>query len=101
MLTTTGHRLPGAPGRLVAETAAWGALIVLVAISYVVAGTNGLVSTISGRAFTTIADGIEAGGFDNQLGSLSLLIVFVLAGAGLFIPQKVLRPGARPCASSH
>ncbi|GAA1871189.1 hypothetical protein GCM10009813_34520 [Brevibacterium marinum] len=88
---------------MVAETAAWGALIVLVAISYVVAGTNGLVSTISGRAFTTIADGIEAGGFDNQLGSLSLLIVFVLAGAGLFIPQKVFAtrgPAVRKLALS-
>lgn len=103
MLTTTGHRLPGAPGRLVAETAAWGALIVLVAISYVVAGTSGFFATIGGRAFTATADSIGAGGFDNQLGSLSLLIVFVLAGAGLFIPQKILTskgPAARKLALS-
>ena len=103
MLTTTGHRLPGAPGRLVAETAAWGALIVLVAISYVVAGTSGFFATIGGRAFTATADSIAAGGFDNQLGSLSLLIVFVLAGAGLFIPQKVLAskgPAVRKLALS-
>lgn len=103
MLTTTGHRLPGAPGRLVAETAAWGALIVLVAISYVVAGTSGFFATIGGRAFTATADSIGAGGFDNQLGSLSLLIVFVLAGAGLFIPQKILAskgPAARKLALS-
>ncbi|WP_346035430.1 dTMP kinase [Brevibacterium picturae] len=103
MLTTTGHRLPGAPGRLVAETAAWGALIVLVAISYVVAGTSGFFATIGGRAFTATADSIGAGGFDNQLGSLSLLIVFVLAGAGLFIPQKILAskgPAVRKLALS-
>ncbi|WP_226825671.1 dTMP kinase [Brevibacterium aurantiacum] len=103
MLTTTGHRLPGAPGRLVAETAAWGALIVLVAISYVVAGTSGFFATIGGRAFTAMADSLAAGGFDNQLGSLSLLIVFVLAGAGLFIPQKILAskgPAVRKLALS-
>lgn len=103
MLTTTGHRLPGAPGRLVAETAAWGALIVLVAISYVVAGTSGFFATIGGRAFTAMAESLGAGGFDNQLGSLSLLIVFVLAGAGLFIPQKVLAtkgPAVRKLALS-
>ncbi|WP_181274882.1 dTMP kinase [Brevibacterium oceani] len=96
MLTTTGHRLPGAPGRLVTETAAWGALIALVAISYVVAGTSGLTATVGGRAFTTIADSISAGGFDNRMGSLSLLIVFVLSCAGLFIPTKVFakRPPA-------
>lgn len=89
MLTTTGHRLPGAPGRLVTETAVWGALIVLAAISYVVAGTSGFFTTVSGRAFTTLADTLGAGEFDNQAGSLSLLIVFVLACAGLFIPSKV------------
>ncbi|SMX76345.1 dTMP kinase [Brevibacterium antiquum] len=103
MLTTTGHRLPGAPGRLVAETAAWGALIVLVAIGYVVAGTSGFFATIGGRAFTATADSLGAGDFDNQLGSLSLLIVFVLAGAGLFIPQKILAsrgPAARKLALS-
>lgn len=103
MLTTTGHRLPGAPGRLVAETAAWGALIVLVGISYVVAGTSGFFATIGGRAFTAMGDSLGAGGFDNQLGSLSLLIVFVLAGAGLFIPQKILTskgPAARKLALS-
>lgn len=103
MLTTTGHRLPGAPGRLVAETAAWGALIVLVAIGYVVAGTSGFFATIGGRAFAATADSLNAGGFDNQLGSLSLLIVFVLAGAGLFIPQKILAskgPVARKLALS-
>ncbi|SMX80409.1 MULTISPECIES: dTMP kinase [Brevibacterium] len=103
MLTTTGHRLPGAPGRLVAETAAWGALIVLVAISYVVAGTSGFFATIGGRAFTATADSLGVGDFDNQLGSLSLLIVFVLAGAGLFIPQKILAsrgPAARKLALS-
>lgn len=89
MLTTTGHRLPGAPGRLVTETAAWGALIVLVAISYVVAGTSGLVATVGGRAFTAMGESLSAGGFDNQMGSLSLLIVFALSCAGLFIPSKV------------
>ena len=89
MLTTSGHRLPGAPGRLVAETASWGALIVLVAISYIVAGTGGFFATIGGRAFVATADTLGAGGFDNQQASLSLLIVFVLAGAGLFIPSKV------------
>ncbi|GAA1926263.1 dTMP kinase [Brevibacterium antiquum] len=88
---------------MVAETAAWGALIVLVAISYVVAGTSGFFATIGGRAFTATADSIGAGGFDNQLGSLSLLIVFVLAGAGLFIPQKILAskgPAVRKLALS-
>ena len=89
MLTTSGHRLPGAPGRLVAETASWGALIVLVAIGYVVAGTGGFFATIGGRAFVATADTLGAGGFDNQQASLSLLIVFVLAGAGLFIPSRV------------
>lgn len=89
MLTTLGHRLPGAPGRLVAETASWGALIVLVAISYIVAGTGGFFATIGGRAFVATADTLGAGGFDNQQASLSLLIVFVLAGAGLFIPSRV------------
>ena len=96
MLTTTGHRLPGAPGRLVTETAAWGALIVLVAISYVVAGTSGLVATVGGRAFTAMGESLSAGGFDNQMGSLSLLIVFVLSCAGLFIPAKVF--ASRPPA---
>lgn len=96
MLTTTGHRLPGAPGRLVTETAAWGALIVLVAISYVVAGTSGLVATVGGRAFTAMGESLSAGGFDNQLGSLSLLIVFALSCAGLFIPSKVF--ASRPPA---
>lgn len=96
MLTTTGHRLPGAPGRLVTETAAWGALIVLVAISYVVAGTSGLVATVGGRAFTAMGESLSAGGFDNQMGSLSLLIVFALSCAGLFIPAKVF--AARPPA---
>jgi dTMP kinase len=96
MLTTTGHRLPGDPGRLVTETAAWGALIALVAISYVVAGTSGLLATVGGRAFTTTAEAISAGGFDNRMGSLSLLIVFALSCAGLFIPSKVFatRPPA-------
>ncbi|WGP08000.1 dTMP kinase [Bacillus subtilis] len=96
MLTTTGHRLPGAPGRLVTETAAWGALIVLVAISYVVAGTSGLVATVGGRAYTAMGESLSAGGFDNQLGSLSLLIVFALSCAGLFIPSKVF--ASRPPA---
>lgn len=96
MLTTTGHRLPGAPGRLVTETAAWGALIVLVAISYVVAGTSGLVATVGGRAFTAMGESLSAGGFDNQMGSLSLLIVFALSCAGLFIPSKVF--ASRPPA---
>ncbi|MGZ1490757.1 dTMP kinase [Brevibacterium sediminis] len=96
MLTTTGHRLPGAPGRLVTETAAWGALIVLVAISYVVAGTSGLVATVGGRAYTAMGESLSAGGFDNQLGSLSLLIVFALSCAGLFIPAKVF--ASRPPA---
>ncbi len=96
MLTTTGHRLPGAPGRLVTETAAWGALIVLVAISYVVAGTSGLVATVGGRAFTAMGESLGAGGFDNQMGSLSLLIVFALSCAGLFIPSKVF--ASRPPA---
>ena len=96
MLTTTGHRLPGAPGRLVTETAAWGALIVLVAISYVVAGTSGFLATVGGRAFITTAETISAGGFDNRMGSLSLLIVFALSCTGLFIPSKVFatRPPA-------
>ncbi|WP_209325721.1 dTMP kinase [Brevibacterium renqingii] len=96
MLTTSGHRLPGAPGRLVTETAAWGALIVLVAISYVVAGTSGLLATVGGHAFTATADSISAGGFDNRVGSLSLLIVFALSCTGLFIPSKVFatRPPA-------
>lgn len=89
MLTTSGHRLPGAPGRLVTETAAWGALIVLVAISYLVAGSHGLFTTISPQAYPKIAEALVDGGFDNQSGSLSLLIVFVLAGAGLFIPTRV------------
>lgn len=96
MLTTTGHRLPGAPGRLVTETAAWGALIVLVAISYVVAGTSGLVATVGGRAYTAMGESLSAGGFDNQMGSLSLLIVFALSCAGLFIPAKVF--ASRPPA---
>ncbi|MCU4296646.1 dTMP kinase [Brevibacterium permense] len=96
MLTTTGHRLPGAPGRLVTETAAWGALIVLVAISYVVAGTSGLVATVGGRAFTAMGESLSSGGFDNQMGSLSLLIVFALSCAGLFIPAKVF--ASRPPA---
>ncbi|MGC2940346.1 MULTISPECIES: dTMP kinase [unclassified Brevibacterium] len=96
MLTTTGHRLPGAPGRLVTETAAWGALIALVAIGYVVAGTSGLVATVGGRAFTAMGESISAGGFDNQMGSLSLLIVFALSCAGLFIPAKVF--ASRPPA---
>ena len=103
MLTTTGHRLPGAPGRLVTETAAWGALIVLVAISYVVAGTSGLVATVGGRAFTAMGESLSAGGFDNQMGSLSLLIVFALSCAGLFIPSKVYAsrpPAARKTALS-
>ncbi|MGO1291810.1 dTMP kinase [Brevibacterium linens] len=103
MLTTTGHRLPGAPGRLVTETAAWGALIVLVAISYVVAGTSGLVATVGGRAFTAMGESLSAGGFDNQMGSLSLLIVFALSCAGLFIPSKVFAsrpPGVRKTALS-
>src|SRR5699024_4834990 len=96
MLTTTGHRLPGAPGRLVTETAAWGALIVLVAISYVVAGTSGFLATVGGRAFITTAETISAGGFDNRMGSLSLLIVFALSCTGLFIPSHVFatRPPA-------
>ncbi|MGO2862490.1 MAG: dTMP kinase [Brevibacterium sp.] len=89
MLTTTGHRLPGAPGRLVTETAAWGALIALVAISYIVAGTSGFFATVGGRAFTATAESLGAGGFDNQQGSLSLLIVFALSCTGLFIPSKV------------
>lgn len=96
MLTTTGHRLPGAPGRLVTETAAWGALIVLVAISYVVAGTSGLVATVGGRAYTAVGESLSAGGFYNQMGSLSLLIVFALSCAGLFIPAKVF--ASRPPA---
>ncbi|MGR6089712.1 dTMP kinase [Brevibacterium sp. CSND-B09] len=96
MLTTTGHRLPGAPGRLVTETAAWGALIVLVAISYVVAGTSGLVATVGGRAYTAMGESLSAGGFDNQMGSLSLLIVFALSCTGLFIPAKVF--ASRPPA---
>lgn len=96
MLTTTGHRLPGAPGRLVTETAAWGALIVLVAIRYVVAGTSGLVATVGGRAYTAMGESLSAGGFDNQMGSLSLLIVFALSCAGLFIPAKVF--ASRPPA---
>jgi dTMP kinase len=103
MLTTTGHRLPGAPGRLVTETAAWGALIVLVAISYVVAGTSGLIATVGGRAFTATGESISAGGFDNQMGSISLLIVFVLSCTGLFIPTKVFAtrsPAARKTALS-
>ena len=103
MLTTTGHRLPGAPGRLVTETAVWGALIVLAAISYVVAGTSGYLTTVSGRGFTMIGEMIGAGEFDNQAGSLSLLIVFVLAGAGLFIPAKVFArrgPAVRKLALS-
>lgn len=74
---------------MVTETAAWGALIVLVAISYVVAGTSGLVATVGGRAFTAMGESLSAGGFDNQMGSLSLLIVFALSCAGLFIPSKV------------
>lgn len=103
MLTTTGHRLPGAPGRLVTETAAWGALIVLAAISYVIAGTSGFFATVGGRAFVATADSLAAGGFDNQQGSLSLLIVFVLAGAGLFIPSRVFAtkgPAVRKTALS-
>ena len=103
MLTTTGHRLPGAPGRLVTETAVWGALIVLAAISYVVAGTSGYLTTVSGRAFTMIGETLVAGEFDNLAGSLSLLIVFVLAGAGLFIPSTVFArrgPGVRKLALS-
>ncbi|MBR7540108.1 hypothetical protein KC221_28400, partial [Mycobacterium tuberculosis] len=70
---------------MVTETAVWGALIVLAAISYVVAGTSGYLTTVSGRAFTMIGETLVAGEFDNLAGSLSLLIVFVLAGAGLFI----------------
>lgn len=103
MLTTTGHRLPGAPGRLVTETAAWGALIVLVAISYVVAGTSGLLATVGGRAFTAMGESISAGGFDNRMGTLSLLIVFALSCAGLFIPAKVFAtrsPAVRKTALS-
>ncbi|MEL7583696.1 dTMP kinase [Brevibacterium casei] len=103
MLTTTGHRLPGAPGRLVTETAVWGALIVLAAISYVVAGTSGYLTTVSGRAFTMIGETLVAGEFDNLAGSLSLLIVFVLAGARLFIPSTVFArrgPGVRKLALS-
>ena len=81
---------------MVTETAAWGALIVLVAISYVVAGTSGLVATVGGRAFTAMGESLSAGGFDNQMGSLSLLIVFALSCAGLFIPSKVF--ASRPPA---
>src|SRR5699024_9633508 len=74
----------------------WGALIVLVAISYVVAGTSGFLATVGGRAFITTAETISAGGFDNRMGSLSLLIVFALSCTGLFIPSKVFatRPPA-------
>src|SRR5699024_5260294 len=38
----------------------------------------------------------SAGGFDNRMGSLSLLIVFALSCTGLFIPSKVFatRPPA-------
>ena len=88
---------------MVTETAAWGALIVLVAISYVVAGTSGLVATVGGRAFTAMGESLSAGGFDNQMGSLSLLIVFALSCAGLFIPSKVFAsrpPAARKTALS-
>jgi dTMP kinase len=78
-------------------------LIVLVAISYVVAGTSGLVATVGGRAFTAMGESLSAGGFDNQMGSLSLLIVFALSCAGLFIPSKVFAsrpPAARKTALS-
>ena len=88
---------------MVTETAVWGALIVLAAISYVVAGTSGYLTTVSGRGFTMIGEMIGAGEFDNQAGSLSLLIVFVLAGAGLFIPAKVFArrgPAVRKLALS-
>ena len=88
---------------MVTETAAWCALIVLVAISYVVAGTSGLVATVGGRAFTAMGESLSAGGFDNQMGSLSLLIVFALSCAGLFIPSKVFAsrpPAARKTALS-
>ncbi|QPS35479.1 dTMP kinase [Brevibacterium casei] len=88
---------------MVTETAVWGALIVLAAISYVVAGTSGYLTTVSGRAFTMIGETLVAGEFDNLAGSLSLLIVFVLAGAGLFIPATVFArrgPGVRKLALS-
>ncbi|KZE19117.1 thymidylate kinase [Brevibacterium casei] len=88
---------------MVTETAVWGALIVLAAISYVVAGTSGYLTTVSGRAFTMIGETLVAGEFDNLAGSLSLLIVFVLAGAGLFIPSTVFArrgPGVRKLALS-
>lgn len=88
---------------MVTETAVWGALIVLAAISYVVAGTSGYLTTVSGRGFTMIGEMIGASEFDNQAGSLSLLIVFVLAGAGLFIPAKVFArrgPAVRKLALS-
>ncbi|RBP63381.1 dTMP kinase [Brevibacterium sanguinis] len=103
MLTTSGHRLPGAPGRLVTETAAWGALIVLAAVSYVVAGTSGMTVTLQDRPYSVIAEALGAGDFDNRLGSLSLLIVFVLAGAGLFLPARLFQakgPGPRRIALS-
>ncbi|QQT71161.1 dTMP kinase [Brevibacterium casei] len=88
---------------MVTETAVWGALIVLAAISYVVAGTSGYLTTVSGRAFTMIGETLVAGEFDNLAGSLSLLIVFVLAGARLFIPSTVFArrgPGVRKLALS-
>lgn len=74
---------------MVTETAAWGALIVLGAVGYVVAGTSGMLVTLQGKPYATVAEALVAGEFDNRLGSLSLLIVFVLAGAGLFIPGHV------------
>src|SRR5699024_3967830 len=89
MLTTTGHRLPGAPGRIVTETAAWGAMIVLVSMSYVVSGTSGCLASGGGPAIIAAAEIISAGGFDNRMGSLSLLIVVALSCAALFIPSKV------------
>lgn len=90
MLTTAGHRLPGAPGRLVTETAAWGALIVLSGISYVVAGASGLGTTLTAGAFSQVSDVISSGDFDNRTGSVSLLVVLVLAAAGLFLPSTIV-----------
>ncbi len=45
--------------------------------------------TLQGQPYSTVAEALSAGDFDNRAGSLSLLIVFVLAGAGLFIPGHV------------
>ena len=78
----------GAFGPLAVEVSGWMVMYALIALAFGIAGVAGFARVLEPDSAPLIAEAFATGTFDLRRGAAALLITFVLAAAGVFLPQS-------------